>query len=53
MTTLKKITPVWYGGSIGNDCNVMYNVGHLSPTGLYIPKYTYNEFTTIQPERLF
>lgn len=43
MTTFKKIMPVRYGGSIGNNRNAVNSVGHLSPTGLYIPKYSHYE----------
>lgn len=43
--TFKKLLPVWYGGSIGNDCNALCSVGHLNCTGFIIPKYIDYEYT--------
>lgn len=48
--TFKKLLPVWYGGGIGNNCNALIGVGHLSHCGLYIfPKlldYEYRKHKT-------
>ncbi len=40
---ISKFLPVWYGGSMRKLCNAVNSVGHLSYTGLYIPKYSHYE----------
>jgi len=42
-----KLLPVWYGGGIGNNCNALCSVGHLSYAGFIFPKcidYEYKHF---------
>jgi hypothetical protein len=36
----KKLLPAWYGGDIGNNCNALCGVGHLSYAGFIFPKNT-------------
>jgi len=40
----KKLLPVWYGGGIGNNRNVLCNVGHLSHAGFIFLKYKDYEY---------
>lgn len=42
--TLTKILPLWYGGGIGNNRNVVIYVGHLTRRGFIFPKILHYEY---------
>ncbi len=40
----EKLLPVWYGDSIGNNCNALCGVGHLSYAGFIFPNHKDYEY---------
>jgi hypothetical protein len=40
----EKLLPAWYGGGIGNNCNALCGVGHLTHSGFIFPKHKDYEY---------